>query len=178
MKEFNIHCRGLFGSNVIYSYKGNGKFFVNCLKDDLCEVIYFKNKTIPRGTFYDQDLMTGIGWKFLVFLNNPAFQIGEIPIPAHFWRAFGKLLPPKVQFYMRNGSRYEGTCSKTEKKMYGLEDLVREYGLSETEKVLFTYFGEGNFFVMIFDNSNVEAMLLDEDSASSESEMEIAQEPV
>ncbi|KAL8125123.1 hypothetical protein AgCh_012703 [Apium graveolens] len=100
------------------------------------------------------------------------------PIPGHFWRAFGKLLPPKVQFYMRNGSRYAGTCSKTEKKMYGFQDLVQGNGLSETEKVLFTYFGEGKLFIMIFDKSNVEAMLLDEDSSSSESDMEIVQEPI
>ncbi|XP_074375071.1 uncharacterized protein LOC141716793 [Apium graveolens] len=168
MKEFNIDCRGLFGSVMIYSYKGNGKFFVNCLKDDLCEVIYFNNRTILRGTFYDQDLVTGKGWKFLVFLNYPAVQVGEIPIPGQFWRAFGKLFQPKVQFYMRNGSRYEGTCSKTEKKMYVLQDLVQDNGLSEIGKVLFTYFGEGNFFVMIFDKSNIEVMLLDEDSSSSE----------
>ncbi|XP_074324704.1 uncharacterized protein LOC141661597 [Apium graveolens] len=85
MKEFNIECCSLFGSVMIYSYKGNGKFFVNCLKDDLCEVIYFKNRIIPRGTFYDQDLVTGIGWKFLVFLNNPAVQVGEI---NQIWRLF------------------------------------------------------------------------------------------
>lgn len=51
--------------------------------------------------------------------------------------------------------------------MYGLQDLVRDYELSQSEKILFTYFGEGNFFIMIFDSSNVEAMFLDIDSDSS-----------
>lgn len=98
-----------------------------------------------------------------IWLNNLTTQ----PVSAHFWRAFGKLLPPNVNFYMRNGSRYEGTCAKKERKMYGLQDLIRDYGLTETEKILFTYFGEGNFSVLIFDISNVEAMLVAVDLDSS-----------
>lgn len=45
--------------------------------------------------------------------------------------------------------------------MYGLKDLVCDYGLSETKKTLFTYFGEGNIFIMISDSSNIEAMLME-----------------
>lgn len=60
MTEFYNDCRRLFGSLLVYSYKGNGRFFVNILKDDLLEVIYFKNRTIPRGTFYDQGTVFNI----------------------------------------------------------------------------------------------------------------------
>ena len=51
--------------------------------------------------------------------------------------------------------------------MFGFQDLVRDYGLSETEKILLTYSGSGNFFVMIFDSLDVEAMLVDNDSDRS-----------
>lgn len=68
---------------------------------------------------------------------------------------------------MRNGCRYEGVCSKSERKMYGLQDLMTDYGLTDNEKILFTYFGEGNFLVLIFDVSNVEAMLVAADTENS-----------
>lgn len=51
--------------------------------------------------------------------------------------------------------------------MYGLQDLVQDYGLCEFEKILFTYFGRRIFFVIIFDDQNVEAMLVDVYSDSS-----------
>ena len=63
MSEFNNDCRGLFGSLMIFSYKGNGRFFVNCLKDDLCEVIYFKNRTIARGKLYAQGIVRILNYK-------------------------------------------------------------------------------------------------------------------
>ena len=73
---------------------------------------------------------------------------------------FGSLLPDNVQFYMRNGNMYHGTCSKKDRKMIGLSDLIADYGLSTNEKLLLTYFGGGNFFLMVFDSDFVEAMML------------------
>lgn len=43
--------------------------------------------------------------------------------------------------------------------MYGIADLIRSNNLNVNKKLLFTYFGEGNFLVMIFDEFNVEMML-------------------
>lgn len=68
---------------------------------------------------------------------------------------------------MRNGTPYEGTCSKNERKMFGIQDLVNDYGLTGNEKIVFTYFGEWNFLVMIFDSTDVEAMLVAIDSETS-----------
>ena len=72
----------------------------------------------------------------------------------------GSLLPENIQFYMRNGTMYTGTCSPNDRKMVGLSDFIADYGLSRSEKLLLTYFGERNFFIMVFDNHDVEAMLL------------------
>lgn len=55
---------------------------------------------------------------------------------------------------------YHGTCSKKDRKMIGLSDLIADYGLSTNEKLLLTYFGGGNFFLMVFDSDFVEAMML------------------
>lgn len=54
MSSFVDECKGILASGTIYSYMGKGKFCVSCLKDDLCEVIYFKNRNIPRSPVYDQ----------------------------------------------------------------------------------------------------------------------------
>lgn len=50
--EFIQECRSLFGSIMVYSYKGNGCFLVHVVKDDLCEVDYFGKRTIPRAPIY------------------------------------------------------------------------------------------------------------------------------
>lgn len=51
MTEFIRDCKGLLGSALIFSFKGNGRFVVNCLGNDLNEVIYFVNRNIPRPQF-------------------------------------------------------------------------------------------------------------------------------
>lgn len=78
---------------------------------------------------------------------------------------FGNHLPHIVKMYLRNGKMYQGTCSKSQRLMNGISHLIAANGLTETQKLVFTYFGEGNFFVMIIGNSDVELMLmLDSDS--------------
>lgn len=54
MAAFMRDCKILFGSIMVYSYKGEGIFLVYILKNDFCEVDYFQFKTIPRAPVYDQ----------------------------------------------------------------------------------------------------------------------------
>lgn len=82
------------------------------------------------------------------------------PVPDGFWRMFWPQLSLIVKMYLRNDVVYSGTYSKIERIMNGINGIIVAYGLSECLKLLFTYFGEGNFFVMIFESSDVENLLL------------------
>ncbi|KAK1377808.1 hypothetical protein POM88_024552 [Heracleum sosnowskyi] len=78
MHEFINDCKRLFGSTMLYSYEGSGKFLVHVLKEDFCEVDYFTFRTIPRAKVYDQDNINGIGWKFIVLATGTTIKTGEI----------------------------------------------------------------------------------------------------
>lgn len=43
--------------------------------------------------------------------------------------------------------------------MTGLIDLIRTYNLQENDILLFTYYGDGRFDILIFDSSKVEKCL-------------------
>ncbi|KAK1384321.1 hypothetical protein POM88_022056 [Heracleum sosnowskyi] len=55
MSPFMKDCEILFGSIMVYSYKGEGIFLVYVLKDDFCEVDYFEFRTTPRAPVYIQE---------------------------------------------------------------------------------------------------------------------------
>lgn len=44
--------------------------------------------------------------------------------------------------------------------MNGISEIIARNGLSTSEKLLFTYFGEGKFFVMMFGSSNAEKIIV------------------
>lgn len=44
--------------------------------------------------------------------------------------------------------------------MNRISELIARNGLYNSDKLLFTYFGEGKLFVMIFGNSNAEKILI------------------
>lgn len=96
----------------------------------------------------------------ICFLNYDLMLSCSQPVSESFWRMFGHQLPPIVKMYLRNGELYEGTCSRRERKMNGISDIILTYGLNQSQKMLFTYFGKENFFVTIFDSSGVETLLL------------------
>ncbi|KAK1360379.1 hypothetical protein POM88_044853 [Heracleum sosnowskyi] len=80
MHEFINECKRLFGSTMVYSYEGSGKFLVHVLKEDFCEVDYFPFRTIPRAKVYDQDNINGIGWKFIVLATGTTIETGDINV--------------------------------------------------------------------------------------------------
>ena len=43
--------------------------------------------------------------------------------------------------------------------MTDLSEIVAGDNLNQNDKLLFTYFGSGDFLILIFDNSNVEKLL-------------------
>ncbi|KAK1401088.1 hypothetical protein POM88_000693 [Heracleum sosnowskyi] len=159
MSAFMKDCKNLFGSIMVYSYKGEGIFLVYVLKDDFCEVDYFEFRTIPRAPVYIQDNINGIGWKFLFSVCSTTIESGEIEIPRRFWRRFGKGVPGSVTFDLRNGKVYSGHYLHSERKFLGLLEIITSTHLEGEEFLLFTYCGDGKFEIVVFDKSNVEKML-------------------
>ncbi|KAK1367678.1 hypothetical protein POM88_033770 [Heracleum sosnowskyi] len=159
MSAFMKDCKNLFGSIMVYSYKGEGIFLVYVLKDDFCEVDYFEFRTIPRAPVYIQDNINGIGWKFLFSVCSTTIESGEIEIPRRFWRRFGKGVPGSVTFDLRNGKVYSGHYLHSERKFLGLLEIITSTHLEGEEFLLFTYCGDGKFEIVVFNKSNVEKML-------------------
>ncbi|KAK1360110.1 hypothetical protein POM88_044584 [Heracleum sosnowskyi] len=159
MSAFMKDCKNLFGSIMVYCYKGEGIFLVYILKDDFCEVDYFEFRTIPRAPVYIQDNINGIGWKFLFSVCRTTIESGEIEIPRRFWRRFGKGVPGSVTFDLRNGKVYSGHYLHSERKFLGLLEIITSTHLEGEEFLLFTYCGAGKFEIVVFDKSNVEKML-------------------
>ncbi|KAK1355667.1 hypothetical protein POM88_048923 [Heracleum sosnowskyi] len=121
VSAFMKDCKKLFGCVMVYSYKGEGIFLVNVLKDDFCEVDYFEFRTIPRAPVYNQDNINGVGWKFLIRASRNAIESGEIEIPRRFVRRFGKGIPGTVSFGLRNGKKFSGQYLHNERKILGLK---------------------------------------------------------
>lgn len=55
----------------------------------------------------------------------------------------------------RNDTVYKGSCSKDERIMNGIENTLVKFHLDEIDKLLFTYSGNNNFLVTMFNDSNV-----------------------
>ncbi|KAK1354320.1 hypothetical protein POM88_047576 [Heracleum sosnowskyi] len=151
VSAFMKDCKKLFGCVMVYSYKGEGIFLVNVLKDDFCEVDYFELRTIPRAPVYNQ-----VGWKFLIRASRNAIESGEIEIPRRFVRRFGKGIPGTVSFGLRNGKNFSDQYLHNERKMVGLVEIIMYTHLEEEELCLFTYCGNGKFEIVVFDISKVE----------------------
>lgn len=90
------------------------------------------------------------------------------PVPSSFWRNFGKYVNYIVHFYLRNGTIYEGSCSKDLCIFNVPIDLYVDLDLSETDNLLFTYVGDGNFLMMIFDKFGYEKCLTGGSNASGQ----------
>ncbi|KAK1384936.1 hypothetical protein POM88_022671 [Heracleum sosnowskyi] len=156
VSAFMKDCQKLFGCVMVYSYKGEGIFLVNVLKDDFCEVDYFEFRTIPRAPVHNQDNINGVGWKFLIRASKNAIDSFEIEIPGRFVRRFGKGIPGTVSFVLRNGKNFSGQYLHNERKMLGLVEIIMYTHLEEGELCLFTYCGNGKFEIVVFDISKVE----------------------
>ncbi|KAK1360810.1 hypothetical protein POM88_045284 [Heracleum sosnowskyi] len=141
VSAFMKDCQKLFGCVMVYSYKGEGIFLVNVLKDDFCEVDYFEFRTIPRAPVHNQDNINGVGWKFLIRASKNVIDSFEIEIPGRFVRRFGKGIPGTVSFVLRNGKNFSGQYLHNERKMLGLVEIIMYTHLEEGELCLFTYCG-------------------------------------
>ncbi|KAK1396947.1 hypothetical protein POM88_006810 [Heracleum sosnowskyi] len=156
VSAFMKDCQKLFGCVMVFSYKGEGNFLVNVLKDDFCEVDYFEFRTIPRAPVHNQDNINGVGWKFLIRASKNAIDSFEIEIPGRFVRRFGKGIPGTVSFVLRNGKNFSGQYLHNERKILGLVEIIMYTHLEEGELCLFTYCGNGKFEIVVFDISKVE----------------------
>lgn len=56
--------------------------------------------------------------------------------------------------------QFQGTYSESERKLFGIKDLLGVNHLEEDDILLFTYCGDGRFEVEIFDNTKVEKCLM------------------
>lgn len=69
LSAFVKECKHLFGTIIIYSYRGNGIFSAHVFKDDLCEVDYFQRRTIPRAPVFVQ------GKKLIIIFSRINYKL-------------------------------------------------------------------------------------------------------
>ena len=68
----------------------------------------------------------------------------------------GKKFTENIKIDLKNGEVLPGWLSKRDKKIYGLDMLVRNRIIQHFNILMFTYHGEGQFEIYIFDSSDVE----------------------
>lgn len=146
----------LFGSILVFGYKGEGKFMVHVFNDDSSEVEYLPMRTVRRALVYHQDKKSGVGMKFLISVSGRAAEYGEMAIPESFYSRFGNLIPASIKFQLHNGEVFNGIYVENERKMFGLLEIIGNKELEKRENLLFTYCGNGLFQLCIFDLSKVE----------------------
>lgn len=77
-------------------------------------------------------------------------------IPEPFIKRFGKDIPFAVLCALKNGKMFEGRYSKSESMLYGLMDLVTYTNLDMDDALMCTYWGNGQFDIVVFDKSKIE----------------------
>lgn len=85
-------------------------------------------------------------------------------IPEEYLHRFRKCIPPSILCSLPNGKLIQGRYSKSKGKLFDLFEIVKYAQLEYGDFLVLTYWGSGQFDIIIFYSSKVEKFNQEHDS--------------